>query len=149
MADPSLASALVTDPSGRVLVHLQRERPEAEPTLQFEPARITPPQEGTSASIRSGSLSTRWTRIDAGTEPLGLLRLRTWSSSTDAVLTLLGRQYLVLGGLATVLVGALLMSAQQKLRRQSRRRELLLLQEKARADSKSVTRFLAEAVSMG
>ena len=131
MADPSLASAIVTDPSGRVLVHLQRQRPEAEPTLQFEPVRITPPKERTSGSRRSGSLSTRWTSIDAGTESLGLLQLRTWSSSTDAVLALLGRQYLVLGGLATALVGTLLLSAQQKLQRQSRRRELLLLQEKA------------------
>ncbi len=139
MADPSLASALVTDPSGKVLVHLQREDPEAEPTLQFEPARITPPKERTSASRSSGSLSTRWTPIDAGTEPLGLLRLRTWSSSTDAVLTLLARQYLVLGGLATVLVGALLVSAQQKLRRQSRRRELLLLQEKAELEQKALS----------
>jgi diguanylate cyclase (GGDEF)-like protein len=139
MADPSLASALVTDPGGRVLVHLQRERPEAEPTLQFEPARITPLQEDTSGSRRSGSLSTRWTRIDAGTEQLGQLRLRTWSSSTDAVLALLARQYLVLGGLATALVGALLVSAQQKLRRQSRRRELLLLQEKAELERKALS----------
>ena len=139
MSDPSLASALVTDPSGKVLVHLQRERPEAEPTLQFEPARITPPQRTASGSRRSGSLSTRWTRIDAGTEPLGLLRLRTWSSSTDAVLTLLGRQYLVLGGLATVLMGTLLVSAQQKLRRQSRRRELLHQQEKAELELKALS----------
>lgn len=139
MADPSLASALVTDPSGKVLVHLQRERPEAEPTLQFEPARITPPQQNTSGSRRSGSHSTRWTRIDAGTEPLGLLRLRTWSSSTDAVLALLGRQYLVLGGLATLVVGTLLVSAQRQLNRQSRRRELLLLKEKAELERKALS----------
>lgn len=139
MADPSLASALVTDPSGKVLVHLQRERPEAEPLLLFEPARIPPPQESTSGGRSSGSLSTRWTRIDAGTEPLGLLRLRTWSSSTDAVLALLARQYLVLAGLATVLVGTLLVSAQQQLRRQSRRRELLHLQEKAELEQKALS----------
>ncbi len=123
MADPSLASALVTDPSGRVLVHLQRDNPEAEPTLLFEPARITPPPKRTSASRRSGSLSTRWTSIDAGTEPLGLLRLRTWSSSTDAVLTLLGRQYLVLGGLATLLLGTLVAGAQGAQRSPHRRVE--------------------------
>ncbi|MCS5699112.1 GGDEF domain-containing protein [Cyanobium sp. FGCU-52] len=72
-------------------------------------------------------------------EPLGLLRLRTWSSSTDAVLTLLGRQYLVLGSLATVLVGSLLVSAQQRVRRQSRLRELLLLQEKAELEQKALS----------
>ncbi len=139
MADPSLASAVVTDRAGKVLVHLRRERPEAEATLQFEPVRITPPATQPTGSRRSGSLSIRWSAIDAGVEPLGWLQLRIWSSSTDTVLALLARQYLVLGGLATVLVGTLLVSAQQTLRRQNRKRELLHLKEKAELEHRALS----------
>ena len=135
MADPSLASAVVTDPSGKVLVHLQRERPEAEPTLQFEPARLALPTTMPANHGRSGSISTRWTAIDAGLEPLGWLQLRTWSTSTDAVLTLLGQQYLVLGALAAGLLGTLVVSAQ----RQLRQREQLLLQENADLEHKALS----------
>lgn len=136
MADPSLASAVVTDPSGKVLVHLNRERPEAEPALLFEPARLPPPQSVEARSSRSGSISTRWTAIDAGLEPLGWLQLRTWSTSTDAVLALLARQYLVLGTLAAALLGTLVVSAQRQIRQREQRlrRENAELEQKALSD---------------
>ena len=139
MADPLLASVLITDPSGKVLVHLERERPEAEPALLFEPPRLDPPTGKQSLSSRSGSISTRWTAIDAGLEPLGWLQLRTWSTSTDAVLTLLARQYLVLGALAAALLSTLVVSAQQQIRRQSRQREWLLRQENAKLERTALT----------
>jgi diguanylate cyclase (GGDEF)-like protein len=139
MADPSLVSVVVTDPSGKVLVHLKRERPEAEPALLFEPPRLAPPTGPQSGSSRSGSISTRWTAIDAGLEPLGWLQLRTWSTSTDAVLTLLARQYLVLGALAAALLSTLVVSAQQQIRRQSRQREWLLRQENAKLERTALT----------
>ena len=139
MADPSLASVLITDPSGKVLVHLQREQPEAEPALLFEPPRLAPPTGKQSLSSRSGSISTRWTAIDAGLEPLGWLQLRTWSTSTDAVLTLLARQYLVLGALAAALLSTLVVSAQQQIRRQSQQREWLLRQENAKLERTALT----------
>lgn len=135
MADPSLVSAVVTDSSGKVLVHLHRERPEAEPTLLFEPPRFAPPTSKQSGSSRSGSISTRWTAIDAGLEPLGWLQLRTWSTSTDAVLTLLARQYLVLGALAAALLSTLVVSAQQQIRQ----RERLLRQKNAQLEQKALT----------
>lgn len=139
MADPSLASAVVTDPNGRVLVHLERERPEAEPRLEFEPARITPPENGPSSSSRSGSISTRWTAIDAGLEPLGWLQLRTWSTSTDAVLSLLARQYLVLSTLTAALLGTLMASARQQIRRQGLQRERVLRQVNTELEQEALT----------
>jgi diguanylate cyclase (GGDEF)-like protein len=139
MADPSLVSAVVTDPSGKVLVHLERERPEVEPALLFEPPRLAPPTGKQSGSSRSGSISTRWTAIDAGMEPLGWLQLRTWSTSTDAVLTLLARQYLVLGALAAALIGILLVTTRKQLQRQAMRREALLRREKVDLERKALS----------
>ncbi|MEB3352954.1 MAG: diguanylate cyclase [Cyanobacteriota bacterium] len=139
MADPSLTSAVVTDPSGKVLVHLERARSETEPVLLFEPKRLAPPDKEHPSSSRSGPISTRWTTIDAGMEPLGWLQLRTWSTSTDAVLTLLARQYLVLGALAAALLGTLVVSAQHQLHKQSQQRERLLQQENAELEQKALS----------
>ena len=139
MADPSLASAVVTDPGGKVLVHLAREQPEAEPTLVFAPLRMPPPAEGQARRSRSGPISTRWSRIEAGTVPIGWLQLRTWATSTDAVLALLARQYLVLGALAAALLSTLVVSAQQQIRRQGRRREQRLLLQTADLKQKALS----------
>lgn len=138
MADESLASALVTDPSGKVLVHLQRGQPEAKPLLLFEPVRILPPQGGQATGSRSGNLATRWTPIEAG-EAVGWLRLRTWSTSTDAVLALLGRQYLLLGVLAAALLSTLLGSGYRQIRRQMQQWERRLLQDKLELERKALT----------
>ncbi len=138
MADESLASALVTDPSGKVLVHLQREQPQSEPVLLFDPVRIAPPQQGQLTSNRTGDIATRWTPIEV-IEPLGWLRLRTWSTSTDAVLNLLAQQYLLLGVLAAALLSTLLGSGYQQIRRQNRQRERTLQQENKELEHKALT----------
>jgi hypothetical protein len=138
MADESLASALVTDPSGKVLVHLQREQPQSEPVLLFDPVRIAPPQQNQLTSNRTGDIATRWTPIEV-VEPLGWLRLRTWSTSTDAVLNLLAQQYLLLGVLAAALLSTLLGSGYQQIRRQNRQRERTLQQEKMELEHKALT----------
>ena len=130
MADESLASALVVDTTGKVVVHLQRQRPAERPRLMFEPAQLTPPQPDQAQSIAGRGISTRWTPIEAG-EAVGWLRLRTWSTSTDAVLDLLARQYLLLGVLAAGLLGTSLGMGYHQLRRQHRRQQLQLQQEKA------------------
>ena len=141
MADESLASALVTDTAGKVLVHLQRDRPQAEPALLFEPTQIPTPGKGQAAGSRTGDLTTRWTVIESG-EPVGWLRLRTWSTQTDAVLDLLARQYLLLGALAAALLGTLLGSGYQKIRRQAQQREHRLQEEKAELERKALTDHL-------
>jgi len=138
MADESMASALVTDPSGKVLVHLQRDQPQAAPSLLFDPVWLAPPQQGQSGDKRSGDIATRWTAIEAG-EPLGWLQLRTWSTSTDAVLTLLGRQHLLLGVLAAALLSTFLGSGYHQIRRQSQQRERKLQQEKIALERKAFT----------
>jgi diguanylate cyclase (GGDEF)-like protein len=138
MADESLVSALVTDPSGKVLVHLQRKQPQAEPVLLFEPRQIKPPRQGQATGGRTGDIATHWTPVEAG-ELLGWLQLRTWSTSTDAVLNLLARQYLLLGVLAAALLSTLLGSGYRQLRRQNQQRERKLLQDKAELEHKALT----------
>ena len=130
MADEALASALVVDTTGKVLVHLQRQQPAARPQLMFEPSQLKPPQPGQALAIPGQGNHTRWTPIEAG-EAVGWLRLRTWSTSTDAVLDLLGRQYLLLGVLAAGLLGTSLGMGYHQLQRQHRRRERQLQEEQA------------------
>ena len=138
MADESMASAMVTDPSGKVLVHLQRDQPQVEPTLLFDPVWIAPPKQGQTVGERTADVTTHWTAIEAG-EPLGWLQLRTWSSSTDAVLTLLGRQHLLLGVLAAALLSTFLGSGYHQIRRQNQQRERKLQQEKIVLERKALT----------
>lgn len=127
MADPSIASAAVVDGSGHVLVHLERPSPSRPPRLLLQPARLAPPRQEDAPRERSASgVSTRWTPIEAATVPVGWLRLRTWLSGTDAVLELLRRQYLVLGGLAAVVLATGLINGYLEMRRQGHRRELAL-----------------------
>ncbi|MFM7635115.1 MAG: diguanylate cyclase domain-containing protein [Cyanobacteriota bacterium] len=127
MADPSIASAVVVDGAGRVLVHLERPSASAPPRLLLQPAQLAPPRQGEAPPERSASgVSIRWTPIEAAAVPVGWLRLRTWLSGTDAMLELLRRQYLVLGGLAAVVLATGLVNGYLQLRRQGRRRELAL-----------------------
>ena len=129
MADETIASALVVDTEGKVLVHLQRRRPSDVPELVFVPQRILPPRSGLESPVTTKGITTRWSPIEAGL-PVGWLKLRTWSSSTDAVLRLLAQQYLVLGSLTAALVGTLLVSGNRQMRRQAQLREQQLNDEK-------------------
>ncbi|MEX0588144.1 MAG: GGDEF domain-containing protein [Cyanobium sp.] len=130
MADENITSALVTDSRGKVLVHLLRPRPAEMPQLVFAPERINPPRFDLEAPVTTNGISSRWTAIEAG-ETVGWLQLRTWLSSTDAVLNLLARQYLLLGGLAAGLVGTLVATGYGEVRRQAKLREQQVNQEKA------------------
>ncbi|QPN69834.1 diguanylate cyclase [Synechococcus sp. CBW1108] len=129
MTDETIASALVVDTEGKVLVHLQRRRPSDVPELVFVPQRILPPRSGLESPVTTNGITTRWSPIVAGL-PVGWLKLRTWSSSTDAVLRLLAQQYLVLGSLTAALVGTLLVSGNRQMRRQAQLREQQLNDEK-------------------
>jgi diguanylate cyclase (GGDEF)-like protein len=129
MADETIASALVVDTEGKVLLHLQRRSPSDVPELVFVPQRILPPRSGLESPVTTNGITTRWSPIEAGL-PVGWLKLRTWSSSTDAVLRLLAQQYLVLGSLTAALVGTLLVSGNRQMRRQAQLREQQLNDEK-------------------
>ena len=129
MADETISSALVVDTEGKVLVHLQRRRPSDVPELVFVPQRILLPRSGLESPVTTNGITTRWSPIEAGL-PVGWLKLRTWSSSTDAVLRLLAQQYLVLGSLTAALVGTLLVSGNRQMRRQAQLREQQLNDEK-------------------
>lgn len=140
MADPAIASAVVVDPFGRVLVNLERPTPAAAPRLAFVPTQLAPPRsdEPTPDGTARG-VSLRWTPIEAGTTAVGWLRLRTWSRDTDATLELLSRQYLVLGVLAAAVFASALANGYLQLRAQGRRRERQLLDEQLALDRKAHT----------
>lgn len=129
MTDETIASALVVNTEGKVLVHLQRRSPSDVPELVFVPQRIQPHRAGMEAAVTTNGITTRWSPIEAGL-PVGWLKVRTWSSSTDEVLKLLAQQYLVLGSLAAALGGTLLVSGHRQLRRQVQLREQQLNDEK-------------------
>jgi diguanylate cyclase (GGDEF)-like protein len=113
----------------------QPRRPHALPLLprQPPPSRLPPPQPGQQASQPAAGESLRWVPIEAGA-PVGWLQLRIWSTRTDPVLQLMGRQYLLLGGLAAALFGALILVANEQLRRQSLQRANRLHAEKEALD---------------
>lgn len=138
MADSTIASALVIDPEGRVLVHLQRRRPTEPTELLFQPRRISPPRAASAATPASARWNDRWMAIEAGA-PVGWLRLRIWSRRTDAVLNLLARQYLLLAVLAAALFGGLLLLGAQQLRRQSQLREQRVQAEREELDRSAHT----------
>lgn len=129
MTDESIASAMVTDEAGKVLVHLRREKPSQDPELFFEPRQVVPPAKGLRNSI-TGSLETRWTAIEAS-DLLGWLELRTWSTSTEMVLALVARQYLLLGVLSAALLSTVLVTTYQRSLRRAHETERLLLEQNA------------------
>lgn len=141
MADPTIASAVVIDSGGRVLVHLERPKPAAATALLFQPSRIDPPQPGQQASRPALGQDIRWVPIEAGA-PVGWLQLRIWSTRSDAVLQLLIRQYLLLGALAAALFGALMLVAYEHLRRQSLHRARRLQAEAEALDRSAHTDLL-------
>lgn len=138
MADETIASALVIDTEGKVLVHLQRRSPSELPELIFSPQRLLPPVSGLPVPSATNGVTTRWIAIEAGL-PVGWLRLRTWSSSTDAVLSLLAKQYQVLGTLVAALVVVMLVISYRQVRRHAHLREQQLQEEKANLERSALT----------
>lgn len=138
MADGSIESALVTDEAGKVLLHLQRSHPGAEPELLFHPRVLRAPTSPEARLSRDRGVTTRWSPVEAGTT-VGWLQLRLWSSSTDTVLELLGRQYLVLGVLTAGLLSAVLLTSNREIRRRSQRRESELKRENELLERRALT----------
>ncbi len=133
MVDPSMASLLVVDPQGRVLAHLERQRPGGPPLLRYGPSRVAPnspgpvspkPDPGRADTDLSQEL--RWQRLEAGGSTLGWLRLGHWSTSTLAVVGILARQYLQLMALTLAVFAVLLTASVLVVLREGRRREAQL-----------------------
>ena len=133
MVDPSMASLLVVDPQGRVLAHLERQRPGGPPRLRYRPSRVAPNSPGpVSPKPDPGRAGTglpqelRWQRLEAGGSTLGWLRLGHWSTNTLAVVGILARQYLQLMALTLAVFAVLLTASVLVVRREGRRREARL-----------------------
>jgi len=133
MVDPSIASLLVVDPRGRVLAHLQRDRPGDPPYLRYGPSRLAPnsagpiaPKPGPSHPSPGLAAQVRWQRLEAGGSTLGWLRLSHWSTSTLAVVGILARQYLQLMALSFAVFAVLLTASVLVVQREGRRREAQL-----------------------
>ena len=138
MVDPSMASLLVVDPQGRVLAHLERQRPGGPPRLRYRPSRVAPnspgpvspkPDPGRAGIGRAGTglpQELRWQRLEAGGSTLGWLRLGHWSTNTLAVVGILARQYLQLMALTLAVFVVLLTASVLVVRREGRRREAQL-----------------------
>lgn len=114
MADPSLQAAVVTDLTGRPLVHLERRSPGTEPQLRFGPAG------------RPGAgITARAVAIEAG-GAIGRLEVRAWSTPTQVLLRQLGSQIALLTLLSALLFSAVLLAGLAWLQRQfSRQRQRL------------------------
>jgi diguanylate cyclase (GGDEF)-like protein len=127
MADPSLQGAVVTDLSGRPLVHLERRSPGAEPQLRFGPAG------------RPGAgITARAVAIEAG-GAIGRLEVRAWSTPTQVLLRQLGSQIALLSLLSALLFSAVLLAGLAWLKREfSRQRQRL--EEDNRRLEQSVSR---------
>ena len=133
MVDPSIAALLVVDPQGRVLAHLQRDRPGGPPYLRYGPNRLAPNSPGpiapNSGPGRPGpglAAEVRWQRLEAGGSTLGWLRLSHWPTRTLAVVGILARQYLQLMALTLAVFVVLLTASVLVVRREGRRREAQL-----------------------
>ena len=136
MVDPSIAALLVVDPRGRVLAHLQRDRPGGPPYLRYGPNRLAPYSPGAiapnSGPGRPGpglAAEVRWQRLEAGGSTLGWLRLSHWPTRTLAVVGILARQYLQLMALTLVVFAVLLTASVLVVQREGRRREAQLEQQ--------------------
>jgi diguanylate cyclase (GGDEF)-like protein len=127
MADPSLQAAVVTDLTGRPLVHLERRSPGTEPQLRFGPAG------------RPGAgITARAVAIEAG-GAIGRLEVRAWSTPTQVLLRQLGSQIALLTLLSALLFSAVLLAGLAWLKRQfSRQRQRL--EEDNRRLEQSVSR---------
>ena len=133
MVDPSIAALLVVDPRGRVLAHLERDRPGRPPLLRYGPSRLAPnssgpigPKPGPARPGLGEPPQVHWQRLEAGGSTLGWLRLSHWSTNTLAVVVILANQYLQLMALTLVVIAVLLGASVLVVRREGRRREAQL-----------------------
>ncbi len=133
MVDPSIASLLVVDPRGRVLAHLERDRPGSPPLLRYGPVVVQPnqpeaiaPKRGPGRPSSEPAAELRWQRLEAGGSTLGWLRLGHWSSNSLVVVGILARQYLQLMALTLAVFAVLLSASVLVVQREGRRREAQL-----------------------
>jgi len=101
MSNEQVASALLTDLTGKVLTHLQRDT-KKEPRLIFEPSHLTLPdtQEAT-LQVQDAQFITTWNKVSLG-QDLGWARVQTYSELDNADLVGLRQQTLVLSALSVV-----------------------------------------------
>jgi diguanylate cyclase (GGDEF)-like protein len=127
MADPSLQAVVVQDLSGRLLVHLERRTPGAEPELRFE-----------SVSRPAAGITARAVAIEAG-GAIGRLEVRAWSTPTQILLRQLGSQIALLTLLSALLFSAVLLVGLAWLKRQFSRQSQRLEEDNRRLEQ-SVSR---------
>jgi len=101
MSNQQVASALLTDTSGKVLTHLQREPLQA-PRLMFEPSYVAPPiDEQAKLQVHDAQFITTWKKVSLG-QDLGWVRIQTYSELDSADLMDLRKQTLMLSALSVV-----------------------------------------------
>ncbi len=107
MANPEVASVLLTDTTGKVLTHLKRRQGQ-EPKLEFEPAWIQPPVSANNAlQSRENAFITTWGKVNLGLD-LGWVRLQTYNElDTDALGSL--RQHTLWLSTLSVLSGVIIL----------------------------------------
>lgn len=101
MSNREVASALLTDDSGKVISHLKRS-PKLEPQLMFEPVLIEPPRNHNDIhQTRDEAFITTWAAVSAG-QTVGWIRLQTYNELDGEDLVSLRRQTLLLSGLSVL-----------------------------------------------
>jgi len=101
MSNEQVASALLTDLTGKVLTHLQRE-PKQAPRLMFEPSHsAAPATQQTTLQLHDAQFITTWHKVTLGKD-LGWVRVQTYSELDSADLMGLRQQTLMLSALSVV-----------------------------------------------
>ena len=101
MSNQQVASALLTDLTGKVITHLKRQ-PEQEPRLVFEPTYFAPPAtQLPTFQLRDEEFITTWNKVILG-QDLGWVRLQTYSEIDSADLRGLRQQTLMLSALSVL-----------------------------------------------
>lgn len=99
MSNVEVASVMVTDTTGRVLVALKRQ-PGQEPRMMFDPYWVpTPETQAAEGPSRNQAYITTWTRVSLGSQ-LGWVRLQTYNELDSADLRSLRQQTLLLSALS-------------------------------------------------
>ena len=101
MSNEQVASALLTDLTGKVLTHLQRE-PKQAPRLMFEPSHLSAPAtQQPTLQVHDAQFITTWHKVSLG-QDLGWVRVQTYSELDSADLMGLRQQTLMLSALSVV-----------------------------------------------